>query len=129
MTEHLHSYINMELNRFLKTERPEVVYIPKLPRPRKHGGNKVINNSVNLWQRGYIRSRLQQKCQEQSVKIVEVFGKGISIQCSMCGGDGQKKEGVFVCGICGYETEERRNAAQNAKKRGMEKEDQVGQMV
>ena len=77
MTEQLHSYINMELNRFLKTEKPEIIYIPKLPRPRKHGGNKAINNSVSLWQRGYIRSRLQQKCQEQSVKMVEVPGKGI----------------------------------------------------
>ncbi|GFI45124.1 hypothetical protein IMSAGC019_00434 [Lachnospiraceae bacterium] len=120
MTEQLHSYINMELNRFLKTEKPQTVYIPKLPRPRKHGGSKEINNSVALWQRGYIRGRLHQKCREQSVVFVEVFGKGISAECYRCGGNGEKKEGIFVCGSCGYETEEKRNAAQNAKKRGME---------
>lgn len=120
MTEQLHSYINMELNRFLKTEKPEIIYIPRLPRPGKHGGSKAINNSVNLWQRGYIRNRLQQKCKEQSVKIVEVFGKGIGTKCSICGGDGHKKEGVFICDACGYQEEEKRNAAQNAKRRGME---------
>ena len=65
MTEQLHSYINMELNRFLKTEKPQTVYIPKLPRPRKHGGSKEINNSVALWQRGYIRGRLHQKCRDR----------------------------------------------------------------
>ncbi len=120
MTEQLHSYINKELNRFLKTEKPGIIYLPKLPRPGKHGGSKAINNSVNLWQRGYIRSRLQQKCQEQSVKMVEVFGKGIGTKCSICGGDGHKKEGVFTCDTCGYQAEEKQNAAQNAKKRGME---------
>ncbi|GFI48522.1 hypothetical protein IMSAGC019_03859 [Lachnospiraceae bacterium] len=123
MTEQLHSYINMELNRFLKTEKPEIIYIPKLPRPRKHGGNKAINNSVSLWQRGYIRSRLQQKCQEQSVKMVEVPGKGIGSKCSICGSEGYKKEGVFICGACGYQTGEKCNAAQNAKKRGEEEND------
>lgn len=120
MTEQLHSYINMELNRFLKTEKPEIIYIPKLPKPQKHGGNKEINNSVNLWQRGYIKSRLQQKCREQSVKVVEVFGKGISNECSKCGGNGNKKESIFTCRDCGYQADEKQNAAQNAKKRGEE---------
>ena len=49
--------------------------MPKLPKPQKYGGNRAINYSMNLWQRGYIKSRLQQKCREQSVEIVEVFAK------------------------------------------------------
>ena len=117
-TQQLHSYINMELNRLLRTEKPEVIYIPKLPRPQKHGGDKAINNSVNLWQRGYIRRRLEQKCREQSVRIVEVFGKGISRECSQCGGHGDKKEGIFQCSSCGYRIQEKWNTALNAKKRG-----------
>lgn len=52
--EQIHSYINHELNRFLRTEKPQTVYIVKLPRPRAGGVNKKINNSVALWQRGYI---------------------------------------------------------------------------
>ncbi len=124
MTEQLHSYINMELNRFLRTEKPKVIYVPKLPRPAKHGGKKEINNSVNMWQRGYIRKRLQQKCLEQSVELVEVFGKDIGRQCSRCGGLGTKKGGAFLCPACGYETDLKQNAAQNAKIRGIKTDHQ-----
>lgn len=123
LEERLHSYINMELNRFLKTEKPAVVYIPKLPRPVKHGGNKAINHSATLWQRGYIRKRLEQKCSQQSVRILEVFGKGISIRCSQCGADGDRQNGKFKCGTCGYETDEKKNTARNVKNRGMEMEE------
>lgn len=120
MTEQLHSYINMELNRFLKTEKPKIIYIPKLPKPQKRSGDKGINNSVNLWQRGYIRKRLQQKCLEQSVEITEVFAKNISNECSRCGAPGKKKDGMFICDTCGYQAENKQNAAQNAKRRGMD---------
>ncbi len=123
MEERLHSYINMELNRFLKTEKPEVIYIPKLPRPGRHGGNKAVNHLVTLWQRGYIRKRLEQKCGQQSVRIVEVFGKGISIECSGCGGEGIRENGMFRCPGCGYEADEKKNTARNVKKRGTAMED------
>ncbi len=122
LEERLHSYINMELNRFLKTEKPKTVYIPKLPRPSKHGGNKAVNHSVAMWQRGYIRKRLKQKCSQQSIRIVEVFGKGIGSQCSMCGKDGKREDGIFCCLACGYEAEVKVNTARNVKKRGMEAE-------
>lgn len=118
MTEQLHSYINMELNRFLKTEKPEVIYIPKLPKTQNRKGNKAINHSVSMWQRGYIRLRLQQKCKEQSVELVEVFAKDISNVCSCCGTIGNKKNGIFICPACGMHMNEKRNAACNAKQRG-----------
>lgn len=123
MTQQLHDYINMELNRLLKTEKPGAIYLPGLPHPRKHGGEKAINNSVNMWQRGYIRKRLEQKCREQSVRLVYVFGKDISRECSRCGVQGDKKEGIFQCSACGYCVQEKWNTAQNAKKRG----EQAGQ--
>lgn len=122
MTEQLHSYINMELNRFLKIEKPEVIYIPKLPKAQKRKGNKAINHSVTMWQRGYIRKRLQQKCKEQSIELVEVFGKDISNACSQCGAIGKKQNGIFTCLECGNSMDEKVNAACNAKKRG-EQED------
>ena len=118
MTEQLHSYINMELNRFLNTEKPEVIYIPKLPKMQKHSGNKAINHSVTMWQRGYIRIRLQQKCREQSVELIEVFGKDISKECSQCGAIGSKQNGIFTCLLCGNRMDEKTNTACNAKKRG-----------
>ena len=121
MTEQLHSYINMELNRFLNTEKPEVIYIPKLPKMQKHSGNKAINHSVTMWQRGYIRTRLQQKCREQSIELIEVFGKDISKECSQCGAIESKQNGIFTCSVCGNRMDEKTNAACNAKKRGEQK--------
>lgn len=118
LEERLHSYINQELNRFLRTEKPQTVYIVKLPKPRAEGVNKEINHSMAQWQRGYIRKRLAQKCREQSVGIVEVLGKDISNECSICGALGMKKDGRFICAACGYQEEEKVNAARNVKKRG-----------
>lgn len=118
LEERLHSYINCELNRFLITEKPKTVYVVKLPKPQAGGYNKKINYFVAQWQRGYIRKRLTQKCKEQSVEIVEVFGKNISNECSNCGGIGIKKGGRFICSVCGYEEEEKKNTARNVKKRG-----------
>lgn len=119
MNEQQHSYINMELNRFFKTEKPEVVYLPKLPASRANGNTKEINNAVTLWQSGYIKRRLEQKCREHSVRLVEVFGKNISNECSQCGALGGKKQGMFYCQECGYQIKEKKNAAQNAWKRGI----------
>ena len=118
LKERLHSYINQELNRFLREEKPQVIYMVKLPKPSASGINKRINHSMSQWQRGYIRKRIQQKCQEQSVEIVEVLGKNISIECSICGEFGKKLKGEFVCPVCGYREEEKINTARNVKKRG-----------
>ena len=120
LEERLHSYINKELNRFLREEKPGTVYIVKQPKSQAGGINRKINNSVALWQRGYIRKRLEQKCREQSVEIVEVLGKGISSECSHCGATGSKKAGVFSCEECGYRSEEKTNTARNVWKRGLE---------
>lgn len=117
--ERLHSYINQELNRFFREEKPEIVYLPRLPASQSGGVNKKINNAAVLWQRGYIRKRMEQKCREGSVKICEVFGKGISLECSRCGAEGRKEKGRFYCPSCGFSSEDRVNAARNAKKRGM----------
>lgn len=116
--ERLHSYINQELNRFFRMEKPKVVYIVKLPKPQAQIGNKRGNHYLSMWQRGYIRKRLLQKCVENSVDIIEVLGKDISRECSVCGGMGVKEKGIYTCKICGYEEKEKINTAKNIKKRG-----------
>lgn len=118
LEEQLHSYINQELNRFFSIEKPQTIYMVRLPGTQTKGENKRINHSVGLWQRGYIRKRLAQKCEEQSVEIVEVLGKDISRECSCCGAMGRKIDGSFHCPSCSYEEEEKVNTARNAKKRG-----------
>ncbi len=118
--EQLHSYINHELNLFFRREKPRRVYVVKLPRPQAGGINKKINNGVALWQRGYIRKRLTQKCREQSVELIQVLGKDISNECSDCGALGRKEDGYFFCPDCGYSIEEKTNTARNVLRRGME---------
>lgn len=114
----LHTYINTEINRLLAAEKPRVIYIPKLPQSSKAGNSREINHSVGMWQKGYVRSRLIQKCREQSVEICEVYGKDISNQCSLCGALGNKKDGSFFCPACGRHRPERENTAGNVLNRG-----------
>lgn len=118
MEEQLHSYINQELNRFLREEKPQTIYIVRLPKPQGGGMSKKINHSMAQWQRGYIRKRITQKCKERAVEIVEVLGKDISNECSECGGMGKKLQGMFICPACGYRAEEKTNTARNVKNRG-----------
>lgn len=120
--ERLHSYINQELNRFLREEKPKIIYIAKLPGTQAQTGNrnrnKKANHSLTMWQRGYIRKRLIQKCAENSVALIEVFGKDVSRECSVCGCIGVKEQGVYICPVCGYSDAEKVNTARNVKKRG-----------
>ena len=114
----LHTYINTEINRMLETEKPKIVYIPKLPGTSKAGVNKKVNASTAMWQKGYIKSRLFQKCRERSIEVLEVFGKGISSECSCCGNAGERTNGFFYCSACKLQLPERTNAARNVLQRG-----------
>ncbi len=116
----MHDYVNAEINRMLETEKPGVIYIPKFPAKSKAGFNRRVNATINMWQKGFIKSRLSQKCRERSIELVEVFGKGISTQCSRCGADGVKEDGVFRCSACKMELPERQNTAGNVLRRGQE---------
>lgn len=114
----LHNYVNAQINQMLDTEKPGIVYFPKLPAVSKAGVNKKVNASVGMWQRGFIKSRLIQKCWERSIKLVEVFAGGISTECCECGAVGTKNENTFRCGVCGAEMPEKQNTAGNVLKRG-----------
>lgn len=114
----IESYVNQEINRMLAEEKPKILYLPKLPGNSAAGYNRKINYSVGIWKKGLIKERLRQKCMEHSVEIVEVFGKGISSQCSRCGAEAGYSGESFRCGSCGYETDKKKNAALNALKRG-----------
>lgn len=122
----MHSYVNSEINRMLETEKPGIVYFPKLPPQSKPGFNRRLNATVSMWQKGFIKSRLVRKCQERSVEMVEVFGGGISSKCSRCGADGVKEEDMFCCTSCGLTLPERQNTAGNVLKKGQEMQKQGG---
>lgn len=114
----MHDYVNAEINRMLEIEKPSIIYVPKLPPNSKAGLNRRVNATVNMWQKGFVKSRLSQKCRERSIELVEVFAKGISTQCSSCGAAGVKEDGVFRCASCKMELPERQNTAGNVLKSG-----------
>lgn len=114
----LETYVNQEINRMIAEEKPQIIYIPKLPQSSPAGYNKKINYSVSVWKKGFIRERLQQKCREHSIEIAEVMGKAISTECSICGGAGRYSKNIFRCESCGYEADKKINAARNAVIRG-----------
>lgn len=114
----LETYVNQEINRMLAEEKPQTIYIPRLPGGAASAYGSAINYSVNMWKKGYIRKRLEQKCRENAVRLTEVFGKGISTTCSRCGGTGKYSKDIFQCENCGYEADKKINTAQNALKRG-----------
>lgn len=114
----IETYVNQEINRMIAQEKPRVIYLPKLPGNSTAGHNKKINYSVGIWKKGLIKERLQQKCTENAIELVEVFGKAISTECSNCGAIGKYSKDTFGCGSCGYETDKKINAARNALKRG-----------
>lgn len=112
------SYINGELNRLIETEKPSAIYLPKLPQNISSTRNTEMNSRLNTWQRGYIRSRLEFKCRQHSIEVIEVWGKDISNVCFGCGVLGRKEEDLFVCPTCGLRTEVKKNSALNALNRG-----------
>ncbi|WP_373265165.1 zinc ribbon domain-containing protein [Hungatella hathewayi] len=116
--EKLKSYINHEINRLIQEEEPEMIFIPKLPQTHSFSGDKRFNRTMTVWRRGYIRQRLLQKCEAGGITVAEVFGKDISNCCCRCGKPGLKKNGFFYCESCGWEGEDRLNAAVNALNRG-----------
>lgn len=111
--ERLHSYINNQINLLIETEKPGLIYLPKYPKLKAKGINKTVNNNVSLWQRGYIRNRILQKCAENSIKVIEVLSKNIGVRCSECGEIGEKCGDVFTCGKCGYTERNKVNTARN----------------
>jgi len=115
----LKNYVNMEINRMLKEEKPRAIYMAKLPRnpsmAMKGTGDTYF---LRLWKKGFVTERIQWKCQNSGIRITEVIGKGISSDCSACGQKGYIKGEYFQCPVCGFEENKKVNGARNALNRG-----------
>jgi len=119
----LKNYINMEINRMFVEEKPAKIYMAKLPRnPGSKNGTVTNQYLLQVWKKGYVTERLQWKCRQNSIEIIEVLGKGLSLECSECGAsyEARSKNGYenFKCQNCGYEEDRKVNAAKNALNRG-----------
>lgn len=115
----LKNYVNMELNRMLALEKPKTIYMAKLPRnPGMMMKGTGDTHFLRMWKKGFVTERLQWKCRQNGVSIIEVIGKGIGTECSACGQKGTVKGENFQCPVCGFEENKKVNGARNALNRG-----------
>lgn len=125
----LKNYVNRELNRLLAQEKPNTIYMAKLPRnpgmhtARHHDDQQITKSTgdthfLRMWKKGFVTERLQWKCQQNGVSIIEVIGKGIGAECCACGQKGTVKGENFRCPACGFEENKKVNSARNALNRG-----------
>ncbi|MEZ3518131.1 MAG: transposase [Lachnospiraceae bacterium] len=115
----LKNYVNMELNKMIEQEKPEAVYMAKLPRnPGMLMKGTGDTHLLRMWKKGFVTERLRWKCQKNNIKIIEVIGRGISRECSACGQIGYIDGEKFKCPACGFEENKKVNGARNALNRG-----------
>lgn len=124
----LKNYVNMEINRMLEQEKPGTIYMAKLPRnagihaARQDAQQQMKGTGdtyfLRMWRKGFVTERLQWKCRQNGIRIIEVIGKGISTECSACGQNGTVKGENFQCPFCGFEKNKKVNGARNALNRG-----------
>lgn len=116
----LKNYVNMEINRMLAQETPKAVYMVKLPRNPGMQLTKGTGDThlLRMWKKGFVIERLQWKCQKNGIKIVEVIGRGIGRECSVCGQTGYTDGEKFKCPACRFEENKKVNGAKNALNRG-----------
>ena len=112
------AYINANINKLIRNEKPAIIYIQKLPPNAGAVYAKEINASLAAWQRGYIKKRLAFKCSINGILLKEVRGTGIANECYLCGAKGISKEGVFTCTGCGNTENNKINTAKVAINRG-----------
>jgi len=115
------NFINAALNKMLAAEKPCRIIITH---PVKVGKGKKLWKSarrkLSRSFRGFIRERLQEKCEERSIEVVRISSKNTMLVCSNCGKMGKTSVGNrFHCDCCGYETTISLNEARNIEKKYM----------
>jgi len=108
------TFINTEINRMLKTEKPGKVVITKpVAVNRAFSKSKTANRMLSRSFYGYIRERLAYKCRVNSIELTEINSKGTGSRCSCCGAEGKRQGFMFVCENCGMKTTVPLNSAKN----------------
>lgn len=114
----IETYINMELNRMLETEKPERIVITKpVLRNKTRLPSKAANRKLAESFYGYVRKRLSEKCAVHSVELVEINSRGTGEICSNCGEPGKRLPEGFKCESCGYQSSIPLNSARNIERK------------
>lgn len=107
-------FINSEINRMLKTEKPGKIVVtrPVIKNKTKYY-SKSANRKLTRSFRRYIRERLAYKCQLNAIEFVEMNSKGTGKTCASCGAEGKRQGTEFICENCGIKTTIPLNSAKN----------------
>ena len=107
-------FINAEINRMFKTEKPKKIVITKpVVKDKTKYYSKSVNRKLTRNFRSYIKERLAYKCQIHSVELIEINSKGTGRICSVCGAEGKRQNMEFICENCGLKTTIALNSAKN----------------
>ena len=85
----------------------------------KNRVNKTTRKLLNNWNLGLLHTAIEQKCEENCVRLHYINPKYTSRTCPICGHiDKRNREGtIFKCVKCGFEDNADLNAARNILKR------------
>ncbi|WP_055665478.1 zinc ribbon domain-containing protein [Desnuesiella massiliensis] len=118
----LKSYINYSLNQLIKVEKPTEIVMEQLDFVNwKDRYPKLVKRRLSRWIKGYIRERLEYKCDYNSIRYTYINPAYTSKVCNICGSFGIRKEDIFTCLKCG-EIHADYNASKNILNRKYDKE-------
>ena len=116
------SYINKSIDEFIKSEKPKEIVMENLDFVNWNDKYpKDVNRKLSRWIKGYIKSRLEYKCELNSIEFTYINPAYTSQICNKCGRFGIRDVDSFVCEYCG-ETHADINASKNILARKYDKE-------
>lgn len=116
------SYINHSINELIIQEKPKEIITEDLTFTNWNDTYpKEVKRKLSRWIKGYIRERLEYKCDYNSIKYTYINPAYTSKVCNICGSFGKREEDKFTCSKCG-ELHADINASKNILKRKDDKE-------
>lgn len=96
------SYINHSLNQLIKKERPTEIVMEQLDFVNWSGRYpKSVKRKLSRWIKGYVRERLEYKCEYNNISYTYINPAYTSKVCNVCGSFGKRTLDVFTCPKCG----------------------------
>ena len=116
------SYINYSLNQLIKEEKPTEIVMEQLDFVNWNDKYpKSIKRKLSRWIKGYIRERLEYKCDLNCIEYSYINPAYTSKVCNVCGEFGVRNDDVFTCTKC-EKIHSDTNASKNILKRKYDKE-------
>ncbi len=96
------TYINYQLNLLFKEVKPSELVMENLDFVNWNDRYpKSVKRKLARWIKGYIRKRLEYKCQLNEVVITYINPAYTSKFCNQCGRLGNRNGDIFTCPVCG----------------------------